>query len=209
MTTPQTTWDIAHTFGHLAFKCLASAQKNFEKYKNIKQEEKSLGKNVWDENIGWTNVDLSIIHKIELVKKDYFESISCSIVLFQVMMEAIINDVIKKQPILHTVKDTEFGLKWKNSLNAVKKTQYNIDQYLDRVYRPCRNTIIHPTQTKLDKQNLQDLKILNFNTIHDNIRFGWRAYEELFDGLGIPHTKNSYQNESWETMCEVNDVKIN
>ena len=204
-----TTWDLAHTFGHLSLKFLAEAESFVFTYEKLREKEKQEYKNLWTDDKGWYNVDLNLISDIEELRKAYFKAISSAIVFYQVSMEAIINDSIKSNAILLPFQNDNFYDRWTKSLVAVGESIVNIERYVNDIYRPCRNTIIHPEQMKLDAGKLDNLNIDLYPFPKHGIRAGWRAWEQLSNGLGQPHTMQNGHNESWETMCVVNGVNQN
>ena len=204
-----TTWDIALTFGHQSMRFLAEAETFVDTYKKLRAQEKRENINFWTDDKGWNNVNLKLMGDFDSMRNAYFKAISSAIVFYQVSMEAIINDRIKSNTILSLYQNDNFSGKWTKSLTAVGENLVNIDKYINDIYRPFRNTIIHPEQAKLDAGKLDKLDIDLYPFPKHGIRAGWRAWEQLSKGLGQPHSMQNGQSESWETFCTVNGVDKN
>lgn len=81
----------------------------------------------------------------EMFTGDMFKMASASIILFQAMMEAIINDSLEKEVMLSKVnKNGKFKEKWGNSLIETKRDTNTFHKYHNEIYTRFRIPLIHP-----------------------------------------------------------------
>lgn len=186
------TWQIAYQHGHSSFKLLKVVQDIELEYSINLTKLNSL-------ELSNPNY-IKLISQNDILTKEMFKSSSASIMLFQGMMEAIINDSLEKEKKLnHINKSDSFRNKWINSLNELEQETNSFDFYEINIYKKYRNKLVHPKSIELDDFN--DISIKNILTGFKN---GWTAYKNLYMGLEHPHTENS-----WETILNlygINDI---
>lgn len=140
--------------------------------------------------------DLVAIGNLHFGQKQLFKELTSTVVLFQAMMEAIINYSLEEFSQLQHVGSDNFASKWKDSLAAVGEDSREFDSYLTGIYRPIRNALIHPAPSKLP-----GLQSMTLTIVHSGLKSGWLAYRDLFRGVGRPH-----DNDSWEVLCSAHQV---
>ena len=113
------------------------------------------------------------------------------------MMEALINDSLRTEPILSNVKKVSgFKSKWETVLDALGQDTGTFSRYFTDIYVKYRNPMVHPTLHNL--KSFDDISFLGIQTGYSN---GWDAYSRLNDGLGHPSDL-----ESWKIMCRLYDL---
>jgi hypothetical protein len=182
------TWDVAYKQGHFAFKLLAIAKEASEKVNELETEIPKVKHGSLDY--------LRLTENRDYAEEQFYQFISASIILFQSMMEAIINDSLEKEKLLTSVKvkvNDKFKEKWIESLKKLKQDTNEFIKYLNNIYRTLRYFIVHPK-----KRNLDDLNDVEYKDVYEGFKNGWKAYELLSKGLKHPHDKNS-----WKTMSNI------
>lgn len=198
------TWGIAFEHGHNAFSLLREGQKDEKKYliyhtqSIIPQDSPRFGRGEY----------LDVINKQQTALKNMFRFYSGSVILFQAMMEALINDVLENKRSMIPLQDSEvkrleksFASKWTGVLQAVHKPTNNFKYYEDNIYKKLRIPLTHPTA-----KNLSNLDDLDFNNLYEGFKNGWIAYSLLYDGLGIPHDTRG-ESDSWTAICKIHQIK--
>ncbi len=122
-----------------------------------------------------------------------FRISAASVMMYQAMMEAIINDSLETETKLSQIdKSNSFSEKWTKALVAVGKENGSFKQYHESIYKKFRIPMTHPKKAKI-----ATLDELSFSVLLSGYKDGWKAYAELCEGLGHPH-----DDGSWELMCE-------
>jgi hypothetical protein len=117
-----------------------------------------------------------------------------AVVLFQAMMEALVNDAIEHDGVPEAKC---FADKWKGAFRHLGiADDSHIEAYLP-CYRELRNRVVHPKERRLQI----DGQKLRFPFVHNSLREGWLAFAQLAAALGTPHDHNS-----WEIFCAANGV---
>jgi hypothetical protein len=178
------TWDVALHHGHSAFRLLKIAYDIESEYTGNSKKLKSLP---------WGKSDyLQVSVQNQFLTTDMFRISSASIMMFQAMMEALINDSLEREPALSDVDKGSFRSKWETALETLKQDAGTFLKYFDAIYRKYRNPIVHPKDIELKSFN--DISFLEILNGYYN---GWDAFSKLYDGLCHPHDP-----DSWKTMCQ-------
>ncbi|HEX2906022.1 MAG TPA: hypothetical protein VHO69_04135 [Phototrophicaceae bacterium] len=177
--------DIAHHFGHRAIESLSIAHQAWQQASALYSQSGSIH---WAEG-------LSAGTQLNLLRQQEFNFCADSIIFFQAMMEAIINQVIIEYPQLKPPKDT-FAEKWTNAFNIHLLDTEDLDMYL-AFYRSHRNPLIHPKT----RDRVEHVETFRFPIVYDGLRAGWASFKDLFRALGTPHDENS-----WQIMCEAHKL---
>ncbi len=185
------TWDIALQHGHSAFRILKIVKDIESEYRLNKSQLDNLefGRSEYLNTIGQNHYLMS----------DHFKMCSASIILFQAMMEAIINDSIEKESALSNIENDivvandsfNFKNKWKYSLKHLGQDPQEFLNYFSEIYDKYRNDLIHPKNEGIDV-----LSKMTYQIIFKGFKKGWTAYSQLYDGLGHPHDE-----DSWKIIC--------
>ncbi len=94
------TWDVAFHHGHSAFRLLKIAY-------DIEREYASSLKKL--ESLPWGRSDYSQVSiRNQFLTTDMFRISSASIMMFQALMEALINDSLEREPTLSNVNKSSF-----------------------------------------------------------------------------------------------------
>ncbi len=182
------TWDVAFHHGHSAFRLLKIAYDIENEYASNSEKLESLpwGKSAY----------LQVTGRNQYLTTDMFRISSASIMMFQAMMEALINDSMEREPALSNVDKSSFKSKWKGALGELKQDTGTFLKYHNDIYRKYRNPIVHPKKIALKSFN--DISFLEILKGYYN---GWDAYSRLYDGLGHP-----VDPDSWKTMCKAHSL---
>lgn len=123
-----------------------------------------------------------------------------AVILFQVAMEAIINEEIERAPLLKEVKKENAALstkykslsfknKWERAFDVLRiPKRKELNAYF-KFYSRYRVLVSHP------KSRYISLQEYDFKNVYNGIKNGWIAIELLFTGLGKTRV-------SWEEMCK-------
>jgi len=126
-----------------------------------------------------------------------FRLSAASIMMFQAMMEALINDSLEHETKLDFIsKDASFRDKWRRALGTLAKDTAPFERYHTSIYTKFRNPFVHPKRVEM-----ASFDQLSFAALRAGYREGWAAYESLYDGLGHP-----LDADSWGTMCKVHQI---
>ncbi len=143
-------------------------------------------------------VAASVFH----TSKDHIaESEECiqSVLLFQVAMEAIINEEIERAKPLEPLKKENkelarkfksltFRNKWERTFDLLEiKKRKELNFYL-KFYGKYRNLVSHP------KSRYVSLEHYDFKKVYEGIKNGWLAVDHLYLTLGKTRI-------SWEEVC--------
>ncbi|MEE8473642.1 MAG: hypothetical protein V3S82_10785 [Dehalococcoidia bacterium] len=113
--------------------------------------------------------------------------------MFQAMMEALINDSLEREPALSNVdKEGSFRSKWETALGELEQDASTFSMYFNDIYKKYRNPIVHPIDIEL--RSFNDISFMEILKGYYN---GWDAFSKLYDGLCQPHDP-----DSWKTMCQ-------
>ena len=181
-------WSIAHSHGHAAMELLRTARDHQVEFMSKGDE--------LDNHELVSPTYAKLVSEREFLTRKFLKVAGASIILYQAMMEALINHALETEPLLAGLNPRNFADKWKRSLNQVGRSTTSISTYVADLYRKFRNPLVHPSQvtsTTFDGMSVE--------TIAQSYRHGWDAYRELWDGLGRPHG-----NDSWEIMCNALDL---
>jgi len=183
------TWDIAVHHGHSAFRLLKIAYDLENEYLLNSEKRKSISR----DKLEYLNVGA----QIESLTTQMFRISSASIMMFQAMMEALINDSLERELYLSTVnKSGSFKSKWKKALEMLGQDSATFSKYFEDIYDKYRNPMVHPKPESLKSFN--DISFLGILAGYSN---GWDAYSKLSDGLGHPH-----DSDSWAIMCQAHGL---
>ena len=151
-------------------------------------------------------IDQAITHlisasKFQKIQDQTAESEACiqAVILFQVAMEAIINEEIERSASLESVKKENKGLsskfkslsfrnKWERAFDALHISKRKELNAYFIFYGRYRNLVSHP------KSRYVSLSNYDFERVFLGIKNGWNAIELLYSGLGKTRI-------SWEEMC--------
>ena len=183
------TWDIALHHGHTAFRLLKLAYDieithtaNSSKLKALPQ--------------GGTNY-VQLVGRNQILEKDMFRICSASIMMFQVMMEALINDSLEREPALASVSKTSpFRKKWGMALQTLQQDTSSFMQYYDGIYKKYRIALTVPTS-----ENLQTWQAISFGELFNGFHSGWDAYTKLYSGLG-----HALDADAWQVWCQTHNL---
>lgn len=158
-------------------------------------------------------VTQSIEHLVEAsqlvsVENEFAEAQECiqAVILFQVAMEAIINEEIERSSLLKDIKkenadlstkykSLSFKNKWERTFDVLKiPKRKELNEYL-KFYSRYRILVSHP------KSRYISLKEYDYKNVYKGIRSGWITIELLFTGLGKSRV-------SWEEMCKEVGLQI-
>ena len=183
------TWQIAHSHGHSAMILLKNAR-DIEA-QHVKNETR-----ITQVEHGCL-VYLNLIGRQTFLTRDLLRVGGASVILFQGMMEALVNHALESETALARVRHSDcFRDKWKKALAAVSKPDTNFVNYDEQIYKKFRNPLIHPSKVK--STTFDDLQA---SVLAAGYKEGWAAFRHLYAGLGHPHDPNS-----WHIMCEAYDV---
>lgn len=184
------TWGVAHHHGHSAFRLLRIVC-------DIETEHRTVLH-------GLTKVPYGQSEYLELdgrtwhLTKDMFRISCASIMMFQAMMEAIINDSLERENALSDIKKKDtFYNKWTGALRAVEASTTSFATYKTDIYDKFRIPMLHPKNVELNT-----FDELSFKFLLAGYKNGWLAFEALHAGLGHPHDA-----DSWITMCTAHDLE--
>ncbi len=179
------TWDVALHHGHSAFRLLKIAYDIESEYASNSEKLQSLP---------WGRSEyLQVSGRNHFLTTDMFRISSASIMMFQAMMEALINDSLEKESALSNVnKNGGFRSKWETALETLGQDAGTFLKYFDDIYKKYRIPIVHPKEIELKSFN--DISFLEILKGYYN---GWDAWSKLYDGLCHPHDP-----DSWKTMCQ-------
>ena len=182
------TWQIAHSHGYSAMILLKHARdieaQYVENQTRITQVEH--GRQEY----------LDLIGRQVFLTRDLLRVGGASVILFQGMMEALINHALESETALAGVRGSSFRDKWMEALAAVSKPDTSFVNYDEQIYRKFRNPLVHPSD--VTATTFDDLQA---SVLAAGYKEGWTAFGHLYDGLGHPHDPNS-----WRIMCEAHDV---
>ncbi|MEA5575741.1 hypothetical protein [Anabaena sp. UHCC 0451] len=145
-------------------------------------------------------------------RKNEFQFCIQAVILFQVSMEAIINQVITTKPeiqkfIEDSLKkkkkwyDATFKDKWCKTLEKQKIELENFEKYHENIYRTLRNNVVHPRHRysgeKPEKLIFSADKFI-FSNVYSGFKNGWLAFASLSQAVGYPH-----DNNSWDIYCDI------
>ncbi len=183
------TWDVGHHHGHSAFRLLRLVYEIEQDYRTVRDQMRK---------VPWGQADyLRLSGRAHYLTIEMFRVSSASVMMFQGMMEALINDSLEREVRLATInKKGSFSEKWCGGLDEVGGDRTPFDAYFTDVYRKFRKPMVHPEKVKM--KGFDDL---SFKVLLDGYRNGWLAFEALYDGLGHPHDP-----DSWKTMCAAHEV---
>lgn len=152
-------------------------------------------------------INQSIEHLVEaskLIKVDdeFAEAQECiqAVILFQVAMEAIINEEIERSPLLKEVKKENAALstkykslsfrnKWERAFDVLKiRKRKELKEYF-KFYGRYRVLVSHP------KSRYISLSEYQYENVYQGIKNGWMTIELLYMGLGKTRIL-------WKEMCE-------
>ena len=186
------TWDVALHHGHSAFRLLRIVYEIETEYIQCQEQLKVLPFGQLDY--------LHTLGRTLALTTDMFRISAASIMMFQAMMEALINDSLERENQLTMVsKRGKFREKWGESLDVLKQDRSPFEKYHEAIYKKYRNVFVHPTDIHLNSFN-----DLSFKELQTGFYHGWEAYVKLYDGLGYPHDDNS-----WQVMCQAYQVPHN
>ncbi len=180
------TWYVAHSHGHSAFRLLKIASDIESEFRHNLVTLGSLpfGRAAY----------LKLSGKNQELTKEMFRISCASVMMFQAMMEALINDSLHTESSLASVnknKKLSFKSKWCKALKEVGEKTDSFLTYNDSIYVKFRNPMIHPSPKKL--ATFDDLST---QVIQSGFYSGWEAFGMLYRGLGHPPDQ-----DSWNTMC--------
>jgi hypothetical protein len=188
-------WDIAFQHGHSAFKLLKTAKDIENKY-HIIHKQQSLSER--------TSIEyLELIGNKDIITDNFFKTVSSSIILFQSMMEAVINSALLSSKLnkltLKNFRKTHnefkkkgnFYCKWIMALEYLEKDYSQFNEYHLHIYEKYRNPLVHPSS--IEPISFDGITIENILNGYKN---GWNSFKLLYEGIGRKHDKNS-----WEIMC--------
>ena len=183
------TWDVARHHGHSAFRLLRIVYEIDQESSRIRDRMREVPR----EDAEY----LKLLILVEHQTTDMFRLSAASIMMFQAMMEALINDSLEREAKLGSVsKNASFRDKWCGALETLAKDTASFERYNADVYTKFRNPLVHPKRVEMD--SFDDL---SFAALHAGYRAGWAAYESLYDGLGHP-----LDADSWGTICKVHQI---
>lgn len=191
------TWQVAFHHGHSAFRLLRIAQDIESEYCAIHAKLPNLPFGQADH--------LQAIGRTHFLTQDMFRVSTASIMMFQAMMEAIVNHALSASAPLSQAANAavaskhkkktprpSFCAKWERSLRYFGKPTTSFAAYNDNIYKKYRNKLVHPEAVKANTFN--DLTVAELLAGYEQ---GWEAYRLLFEGLGRAHDAGSWQN-----MCQ-------
>lgn len=179
------TFDVAFHHGHSALRLLRIASDVESEYEQVRGEREAVPYGEGDY--------LRLSGRAHFLGFDMFRVAAASVMMFQAMMEAVINDSIESEAVLlQAKKEKKFVRKWRVSLGVVGRTSTAFDNYNQRIYRKYRIPFVHPS-----RRSLRGFDDLSTAELLLGFREGWRAFEALYEGLGHPHSQGS-----WQTMCD-------
>lgn len=182
-------WYVAVHHGHTAMKLLRLAQDIEGQYMRNRKllEGVKFG--------GPEHHELS--GQNHFLTSDMFRISSASVMMFQAMMEAIINDSIKNEAVLASLVDTGvFKNKWKDALGELGQDSTSFMQYHNDIYKQFRIPTVHPECDEIAK--LDELCVAK---LHTGFKAGYDAYGKLYGGLGHP-----LDDGAWEILCNAHDL---
>jgi len=178
-------WDIAFHHGHSAFRLLALVYEVENEYIAKKESLNEL-------EYGHAEY-LMVLSSLGALTTNMIRVSTASIMMFQAMMEALINDSLERENILSSInKSGTFNDKWTKALKVLDQDESSFTKYKKNIYTKYRNPLVHPKN--LGSGDFDDL---SFSRLYKGFYSGWDAYNKLYDGLKHPHSENS-----WEIMCE-------
>jgi hypothetical protein len=174
---------VAHEHGHSAFRLLEIAHEVETDYqKNMDRlDELEYGRSEY----------LTVLGRNMNLAKDMFRISASSVMMFQAMMEALVNHSLASEEKLEGVEAGKFKTKWTKSLLKLGQDPSAFLNYYMSIYEGLRIPLIHPKSS-----NLTAFDQISFSKIYSGYWSGWEAYRQLFEGLGHPH-----DDESWALMC--------
>lgn len=181
--------DLAFSHGHSAYRLLAIAQEIEDEYRRNQDQLKKLPYGRMEY--------LEIAARNKFLTDDMLRVSSASVMVFQAMMEATINDVISPKGALPSLAMVGgFKNKWCKALNLVNQPTDSFLKYETTVYQHFRNPMVHSIRERFG--NLNDL---TFISLYSGYWHGWEAFRQLYEGIGQPHDP-----DSWSTMCKTHDL---
>jgi len=183
------TFDLALHHGHSALRLLKIAMGIEMDYLSEKDKLPNVpyGRTEYLKSLG----------KLNYLQTDMFRISCASIMMFQAMLEAAINDSVETEVMLSAIKsDSTFKDKWTNALTTLNQEHTCFDRYYKSIYRKFRNPIVHPKQIAAD--SFDDLC---FAVLHRGYTDGWDALSRLQSGLGHP-----VDIDSWFAMCRAHQL---
>jgi hypothetical protein len=140
---------------------------------------------------------LEVLAHMHFLQTDLFRISCASIMMFQAMLEAVINDAVEKESALSSVrKDGNFWNKWNDALNRLSQDIQSFSSYHTSIYKKYRNPIVHPKE--IEANSFNDLSV---QELHRGYSDGWHAFSSLYSGLGHP-----LDNGSWGIMCNAHQL---
>jgi hypothetical protein len=190
--------DIAHLHGHSAGDYLNEAYDYCQKAYLINID-----------TIRWERA-LNIGGELECLRMLEIESCIKAIILFQTMMEAVVNHEILTNSKLNNIKtgylkpngkklDLSFEDKWGKSfqkLNAQGQDYILLDKYI-QFYKEYRIPVTHP----MSRSRIENVEKYNFSSVFWGIKNGWKVFGILSNLL-----KNPYDDDSWEVYCRRHQI---
>ncbi len=157
------TWEVAFHHGHSAFRLLKIAY-------DIESEYATNSKKL--ESLPWGRSGyLQVTGRNQYLTTDMFRISSASIMMFQAMMEALINDSLEREPALSNVNKSSFRSKWETALETLGQDTSTFLKYHKDIYKKYRNPILHPKDVELKSFNdISFLEILNISVVKNWFR---------------------------------------
>jgi len=174
-------FDVACLHMHSAFDELGIAHRLITDAASVRSRD-----------FGWEEC-LSIGGRLGMVCRQVRTPLSKATILFQAGMEALLTHLESKDT--RSINNGKFVPSWAGSLKNVGST-FDFEPYA-RFYRGLRNALAHPNTP----ERLRTIDRIGFPEVHAGIKAGWGAYSSLCDGIGMPHTP-----QSWNTMCKAHGV---
>jgi len=178
-------WDVAFHHGHSAFHLLSTV---------CDIENEYIEKKASLDGLVYGHAEyLMVLPALSNLTTSMFRVSAASIMMFQAMMEALINDVLSRESVLVGISKTgSFHDKWSKSLSILDQDNSSFVEYKNDIYTKYRNPLVHPK--KLKPGTFDEV---SFRRLYNGFYAGWDAYKKLSEGIKRPHS-----DRSWEVMCE-------
>jgi hypothetical protein len=185
----KTPWDVIGEYGHAALRLLKVAHDS-----EIEFDRNTANMEAFP--VGAEGF-VALVNRNTYLTSDMFRMFTASIIMFQAMMDAAIQEAIKIDSRLAESKTEDtFKDRWVQVFAKLKKDPESLERYDADIYQRFVNPMTH-----LMRNSLGIFQHLNTATIHQGFACGWDAYAQLSQGLGMP-----LDDGSWDTISRTHGL---
>jgi hypothetical protein len=182
-------WDVIGEYGHTALRLLKIAHDSeIEAARNTANMEAF--------PVGAEGF-VALVNRNQFLATDMFRMFTASIIMFQSMMDAAMQEALKMDSRLAEAKTEDtFQGQWERAFAKLKKDPESLAKYNTDIYQ----RFVTP-MTNLTRNSLGAFQHLNTATIYQGFACGWDAYAQLSRGLGMP-----LDDDSWATISRTHGL---